>query len=84
MYLLCLYFRTVPEGDRDSLISAHRDELDHAAPKAAVKLADGAVLRFQYLDEVRQPFVLRFLGGDSGHHRIVPCLSFIVTVDSPS
>ena len=55
VYLLCQYLRTVPESDRDFLVPAHRDVLDHAAPKAAVKLADGAVLRFQYLDEVRQP-----------------------------
>jgi hypothetical protein len=79
--LLCQYLRAVPEGDRDLLIPAHRDELDHAAPKAAVKVADGAVLRFQRLDKVRQPFALRFLCGNGCNHFIVPSLGFIVPPD---
>ena len=62
--LLCQYLRAVPEGDRDLLVPAHRDELEHAAPKAAVKVGDDAVLGFQRLDEVRQPFALRFLCRD--------------------
>lgn len=45
--LLCRYLRAVPEGDRDFLVPAHRDELDHAAPKAAVKVCDGAVKKPQ-------------------------------------
>lgn len=78
MYLLCQYLRAVPECDRDLFVPADRDELDHATPKAAVKLADGAVLCFQYLDEVRQPFALRFLCRDGGHHLIVSCLRRII------
>lgn len=81
--LLCRYLRAVPEGDRNLLIPAHRDELDHAAPKAAVKVADGAVLRFQRLDEVRQPFALHFLCGDGCNHFIVPSLGFIVPLNQP-
>ncbi len=81
--LLCQYLRAVPEGDRDFLVPANRDELDHAAPKAAVKDADSAVLRFQRLDEVRQPFALRFLCEDGGSHFIVPSLGFIVPLDQP-
>ena len=42
--LLCLYLRAVPEGDRDVLVPTDRGELDHATTKAAIKLADGAVL----------------------------------------
>lgn len=34
MYLLCLYLRAVPECDRNLLVAADRDELDHAAQKA--------------------------------------------------
>lgn len=67
LYLLCLYLLAVLEGDRDFFVPTHRDELYHAAPMATVKVADGSVLAFKYLDEVRQAFALRFLGGlDSG------------------
>lgn len=83
VYLLRLYLRTVPEGDRDLLIPADRDELNHAAPKAAVKFTDVTVLGFQHLDEVRQPFALRFLCGNGGHHLIVPILRRIVPLDKP-
>lgn len=83
VYYLCQYLQTVPEGDRDLLVPSYRNELDHAAPKTAIKLANDSVLGFQYLDEVRQPFALRFLGGDGGHHLIVPSLGFIVTPDQP-
>ena len=55
MCLLYQYLRAIPEGDRNFLVPAKRDELDHAAPKASVKLVDSPVLGFQNLDEVRQP-----------------------------
>ncbi len=83
VYLLCLYLRTIPESDRDCLVSAYRDELDHAAPKAVIKFTDGAVLCLQHLDEVSETFALRFLGGDGGYHLIVPSLRRIVPLDKP-
>ncbi len=81
--LLCPYLRAVPESDRNCLVSAHRVELDHTAPNSAVKVADGAVLRFKRLDEVHQPFALRFLCGDGRNNFIVPSLGFIISPDQP-
>ena len=48
---LCPYLRPVPERDRDFLILPDRDELDHAAPKACVKLIYKAFLLLQLREE---------------------------------
>lgn len=84
VYLLCQYLCSVPEDDRDFFVPVHHNELDYAAPKAAVKFTGGTILGFQSLDEVRQPFALRFFCRDGGHRLIVPLhkpiVAFLVLV----
>jgi hypothetical protein len=78
-----IHLRSVPESYRDLLVPAHRNELDHAAPKMAIKVTDSFFLTLEVSNEVRQPLALRFLDGDGGYDHIVQRLCVIISSYNP-
>ena len=70
MYLLYLYLRAIPEGNRNLLVPTDRDELDHAAPKAAVKLANKKVEKKDWIEELVVRFTVQHVLTDENIEKI--------------